>query len=189
MTMKDTTATLYEARNGSRSATGQLLKSVYGELRNLAGGLLRGERRDHSLQPTALVHEAYVRLLGGAKVDWESKTHFYAVAARCMRRVLIQIARDRRAKKRGGEAQRVTLIEGMDLGRDSELDLLDLTEALQRLRSVSKRQSSVVDLRFFGGLSIEETGRALGLSEKTVRRDWVFAKAWLRRELATGDDR
>jgi RNA polymerase sigma factor (TIGR02999 family) len=145
---------------------------------------MKQERRDHTLQPTALVHEAYVRLVDGARVEWNDKTHFYALAATQMRRILIEHARARGARKRGGGARRVTLEDGLAVSPNGVVDMLALEEALARLEEESPRQCRVVELRFFGGLSVAETARVLESSPSTVKDDWRVAKAWLAREFA-----
>lgn len=165
-------------------AASRLLPLVYDELRALAARYMQRERRDHTLQPTALVHEAYVRLIDGARVEWHGKTHFYALAATQMRRILIEHARSRKADKRGGGAHRVTLDDRMAISSGGVLDMLTLDEALTRLEERSPRQCRVVELRFFGGLSVVETARFLEISASTVKDEWRVAKAWLAREFA-----
>jgi RNA polymerase sigma factor (TIGR02999 family) len=148
----------------------------------LAGKYLRFEHASDSLQPTALVNEAYLRLVDGTRVDWQGKTHFYAVSARAMRRVLVQRARARQAKKRGGERLRVTL-QGLGAEHRSGVDFLALDEALARLAKLHERQSKVVELRFFAGLDVEKVSATLRVPKRTVERDWTMARAWLKREL------
>lgn len=145
---------------------------------------MQKERRNHTLQPTALVHEAYVRLVDGARVDLRGKTHFYALAATQMRRILIEHARARRANKRGGGARRVSLNDSIAVSPRGVLDMLELDDALQRLEQESPRQCRVVELRYFGGLSVAETARFLEISASTVKDEWRVAKAWLAREFA-----
>ena len=157
---------------------------VYQELRRLAGNYLRRERVDHTLQPTALVHEAYLRLVHGNSVSWESRAHFYAIAAKLMRRVLVDHARSRNAAKRGGLAEKVSLDEARDLPPAATNDLVALDGALQDLARTYPRKSEVVELKFFGGLDVKEIAEVLQVSPKTVLRDWQFAKLWLCRELA-----
>ena len=162
-----------------RTALERLLPVVYDELRTLAAAQLRRERRDHTLQPTALVNEAYMRLLGAERPSWDDRGHFFRAAAEAMRRILVEHARRRGRLKRGGDRVRVTL---SGLGADDEPDaeeILALDDALRRLEEQDARTADVVRLRFFAGLSVEETARALDLSERTVKREWSFARAWL----------
>jgi len=144
---------------------------------------MRRERPDHSLQSTALIHEAYLKLLGGSTPRWESRAHFYAIAAKLMRQVLVDHARTRRRRKRGGSAVRVTLDEGLVVSPKPDPDLVALDDALDALAEVDARKARVVELRFFGGLEVEETAHVLGVSPQTVMRDWRLAKVWLYREL------
>lgn len=160
-----------------------LFPLVYDELRRLALGYLRGEG-DHTLQPTALVHEAYFRLAGQRNVDWANRAQFIGVAASMMRRILVNHARDRHAQKRGGAATRITLDESVGFSKEPDVDLVALDEALVELATLDPRGSRVVELRFFGGLGVEETAEVLGVSTATVKRDWSVVRAWLRRELA-----
>lgn len=172
---------------GDDSAASRLLPLVYEELRSLAGNMMRGERPDHTLQPTALVHEAYVRLVGAGQTDWQGRIHFLAVASRAMRRLLINHARDRHAAKRGGgDWARITLDEVVANAEERVVDVLALDEALERLAVISQRQARLVELRFFGGLSIQEAADALDLSPTTAKADWIIARAWLARELGSG---
>ena len=144
---------------------------------------MRGERADHSLQATALVNEAYVRLVDARKVRWQDRTHFLAMSARLMRRVLVDYVRARGYQKRGGGAQRVTLVDALGGSDERPHDVVALDDALEALAALDERKSRVVELRFFGGLSVEETAEVPGMSVETVMRDWKFAKLWLRREL------
>jgi len=144
---------------------------------------MRGERRGHSLQATALVNEAYLRLIDARRVRWQDRAHFLAMAARLMRRVLVDHARARGRDKRGGDAERVTLVEGIAGTDERPVDVMALDDALEALANIDERKSRVIELRYFGGLSVMETAQALGVSEQTVMRDWKFAKAWLLREL------
>ncbi len=161
---------------------------VYDELRRLAASYLRRERPGQTLQATALVHEAYVRLIGEKARNWANRTHFLAIAALSMRQILVQRARARHAAKRGGEPQRITLEEQLlaaaEAGTTDEIDLVALDAALERLAALNQRQAKVVELRYFGGMSVEETAEALRISPATVKRDWTLARAWLKRELA-----
>lgn len=179
---QDVTALLHDLR-GDANAVDALMPVVYEELRGIARRQLRHERPGHTLSTTALVHEAYVRLVDQTRVEWQDRAHFFAVAARAMRRILVDHARRRTAQKRGGNQQPIPLDEAQ-LAMDAQADLLlSLDEALDRLAAFSERLAQVVELRFFGGMTEEETAEALGLSARTVRRDWVKAKAWLFKEL------
>jgi RNA polymerase sigma factor (TIGR02999 family) len=160
-----------------------LLPLIYGELRRLAQRHLRGERSEHTLQSTALVHEAYLRMVKPGSVQVENRQHFFAIASHIMRQVLVDYARSRSAAKRDG-GQRVTLDEAAELGKPKGVDLVALDDALKTLSQMSSRQSRIVELRFFGGLSTEEISALLGISAATVERDWATAKAWLYREIS-----
>lgn len=174
--------------SGDKAAAEDLLALVYDELRRLAAGYLRRERQGHTLDATALVHEAYLRLVDGPRVSWQGRTHFFAVSARVMRRLLIDHARERGRDKRGGGWERVTLSElptpaaARGLDRD---ELLSLNAALDKLARRDERQARIVELRFFAGLTTAETAAQLGVSPRTVEADWRFARAWLRRQLAS----
>lgn len=160
-----------------------LLPLVYAELRRLAAGYLRREKPGQTLQPTALVHEAYLRLMKDRPDRWQNRAHFCAIAAHSMRQILIERARARGAAKRGGARPRVTLDEALVAGNDRSIDLLALDEALERLAALDPEQARLVELRFFGGLTVEETADAMNISPATVKRHWTVAKAWLSREL------
>jgi RNA polymerase sigma factor (TIGR02999 family) len=149
---------------------------------------MAGERVEHSLQTTALIHEAYLKLVGPSPVDWESRGHFFAVAARVMRRILVDHARARRSLKRGGEARPVELDEQLLVAGGPDRDLVSLDDALQALAAVDERKVRVVEMRFFGGLSVEETAEVLGVSPQTVLRDWKLTKVWLLREMKRGEN-
>lgn len=177
------TQLLKEWSAGDRRALDRLTPLVYEELRRQAARYLRRERAGHTLQTTALINEAYLRLIGARDVRWQSRAHFFAIAANLMRRVLVEHARRRDAGKRGGSQVRVQLDEALAVADETDVDLLAVDEALDRLAAVDPQQARVVELRFFGGLSVEETARALGVSPKTVKRDWSVARAWLRREI------
>jgi RNA polymerase sigma factor (TIGR02999 family) len=177
------TQALEEHTAGDPKAASRLMPLVYDELRALAARYMRGERADHSLQPTALVHEAYIRLIDISRIDWQGKTHFVAMAATQMRRILVEHARARRAQKRGGAPKRVSLDEKIAFIPGNTLDLLVLDEALEKLAGASPRQSRVAELRCFAGLNTKETAYILGVSERTARQDWLVARAWLLREI------
>ena len=182
----DLTDLLADLGEGDRNAVDAILPRVYNELQRLAHGQLRGERSGHTLNTTALVHEAYLKLVRQDRVTWQNRAHFFAVAATAMRRILINYAHKRNAEKRGGGQPLATFEDGM--GRTTRTtspeDLIALDAALDRLADRDERQAKVVECRFFGGLTQEETAEVLGTSIATVRRDWTFAKAWLSRELA-----
>jgi len=168
---------------GERAALDRLLPLVYKELRRLAHRYMAGERPDHILQTTALVNEAYLRLIDVRQVQWENRAHFFALSAQLMRRILVEFARTRGSRKRGGGIPRVSLDEALIGPEEPGQDLVALDDALTAMATVDPRQSQVVELRFFGGLSVEETAEALHVSPQTVLRDWRLAKAWLRREM------
>ncbi len=184
------TQILNRLNDGDGAAVDRLWPLVYDELRALAASRFRNQPAGHTLQPTALVHEAYVRLAGRADVHWESRAHFMAVAAKAMRQILMNHARDKAAAKRGGDHQRITLDEAVTpvADRTRELDLISLDDALTTLGELSDRQGRVVELRFFGGLTIAETAHVMGVGTTTVEDDWHLAKAWLARELRTRDE-
>jgi RNA polymerase sigma factor (TIGR02999 family) len=165
--------------DGDGAAMDELLQLVYAELRRLAASYLRRERSDHTLQPTALVHEAYLRMVDQTQVRWQNRAHFFGVAAQMMRRILVDHARSQHAEKRGGDAQKLSLDENIDVSGERAADLVALDEALSRLAEIDPQKSRVVELRFFGGLSVEETAEVLGVSAPTVKRHWRLAKAWL----------
>ncbi|MBI1762344.1 MAG: sigma-70 family RNA polymerase sigma factor [Acidobacteria bacterium] len=179
------TQLLRDWRNGDQAAFERLLPLVYDELRRLAGHYLRGERRGHTLQSAALVHEAYLQLLG-QEIDWQGRAHFLGVAAQAMRRVLVDYARSRNYQKRGGQAVHVEIEAAATVALTQAGELVALDDALQGLEKLDPRKSRVVELRYFGGLSVEETAEVLGISVPTVVRDWNTAKAWLRREMSRG---
>ena len=178
----DVTAILQDWREGNAEALPRLLDAVYAELRRLARHYLSQERAGHTLQPTALVHEAYMKLVD-QRVSWQNRAHFFAVAAQAMRRVLVDHARGHLAQKRGGAQERVTLSAAEGLAAP-EVDLIALDSALEKLAALDPRQSQIVELRYFGGLTNEETAEALGISPATVKREWTVAKAWLRKALS-----
>lgn len=186
----DVTRLLQDWQQGNEQARERLLSQVYDDLRRVARGQLARERPGHTLQPTALVHEAYLRLVDQKRVRWESRAHFLALAATMMRRILVSHARKKKADKRGGDAVPVTLVEALDAASGSPvapLDLVALDDALTDLARQDPRPARIVELRYFGGLTIEETARVLDVSPATVKLDWKMARAWLFRELS-GED-
>jgi RNA polymerase sigma-70 factor (ECF subfamily) len=178
------TQILHAVAQGDRAAEPRLLELVYAELHGLAAGYMRRERRDHTLQASALVNEAYLRLIGNGPISFESRAHFYVTAAQTMRRILIDHARKKQSAKRDGAMHRVEMNEAMLLVDQHPHRFLDLDAALLRLSEMDARQTRIVELRFFAGLSVEETAKILGISEKTVKRDWSMARAWLENQLA-----
>jgi RNA polymerase sigma-70 factor, ECF subfamily len=180
---EDVTQLLLEWRNGDAAALEQLMPLVYDELRRLARRCLRRERAGHTMQTTTLVHEAYLRLIDARRVPWHDRAHFFAIAAQLMRRVLIDEARKRHFQKRGGTLARIPLTESLKASPERDVELMALDEALDRLAAFAPRKCRVVELRFFGGLSIEQTAVALGVSTDIVKREWRTAKLWLLREL------
>jgi len=186
--IEDVTKILADACEGDAAAAERLLPLVYEELRAIAASHLRQERVGHTLQPTALVHEAYMRLIDQNSVRWNGRSHFLAVAAMAMRRVLVNHARDRRRLKRGGpEMKRVPLDDAVGVLEERAGDLEALDAALTRLAAMDPQQARIVELRFFGGLTAPETAEAMGISERTVHREWSLARAWLRGEVTRGE--
>ncbi|MDP1857018.1 MAG: sigma-70 family RNA polymerase sigma factor [Gemmatimonadaceae bacterium] len=182
---RDVTALLINFQRGTPEALDELIPFVYAELRSLASSYLRSERDGHTLQPTALVHEAFLKLVDQRTATWENRAHFFGVAAKLMRRIIVDHARRRNAQKRGG-GQLVTLDTDVDIS-DERIDVMRVDDALAELEHLDKRQARVVELRFFAGLSMEEAAEVLGVSPATVKRDWMLAKAFLHRELSVGD--
>jgi RNA polymerase sigma-70 factor, ECF subfamily len=179
----DVTLLLSALTRGDDGAASQLIPVVYAELRRLAGSYMRKERSDHTLQATALVHEAYLKLVEQRSVNWQSRAHFFGVAAQLMRRILIDHARGHTRQKRGGDDQKVSLDEALIFSEQQADELLAVDDSLNQLAKIDPRQAKVVEMRFFGGLSIEEAAEALQVSPKTVKRDWSVAKAWLYADL------
>ena len=178
------TRLLVDWGKGDQAALEKLMPLVYSELRRLASNYLRRERAEHTLQPTALVNEAYLKLVDQRNAKWQNRAHFFGIAAQLMRRILVDHARQRQAVKRGGvEQQRLSITSAEAVMKQPEIDLLALNEALEELAEMDPQQSRIVELKFFGGLSIEETAEVLGISHATVERDWKMARAWLRRQL------
>ena len=182
--MSEITELLDQVRDDNARATAELMDRVYNELHRLAASYMRRERGDHTLQATAVVHEAYLRLVGQRHIAWKNRAHFLGVAAQMMRRILVDHARAHLCRRRGGSQQKVSLDEVSISPRTHSADLVALDEALTRLAEIDARQARVVELRFFGGLTEEETAKTLGVSTKTVNRDWLIAQAWLRGEIA-----
>ena len=182
---EEITQLLLAWRCGDQTALGQLMPIVYEELRRRAHYCMNHERPGHLLQTTALVNEAYLRLTVSSKVEWKSRVHFFAIAAQLMRRVLVDAARERRSQKRGGEWAQVSLAEAIVIPQWRSADLIALDDALDALAGMDRRKSEIVVLRFFGGLTVEETAAALEVSPETVMRDWQMARVWLYRELNT----
>jgi RNA polymerase sigma factor (TIGR02999 family) len=181
------TQILDDLQGGDHSAVDRLFPVVYGELRNLAAQYLARERKSHTLQPTALVHEAYLKLIDQTRVDWRGRTHFFAIGAQAMRRVLVDHARQHRAAKRGGGRQRITLDENLFAGSQREEDVLALEDALTKLAALDPRQARMVELRFFGGLTVDEVAEVLEMSKRSVEREWTMVRSWLRRELSADE--
>jgi RNA polymerase sigma factor (TIGR02999 family) len=180
----DVTELLVAWNEGNQDALDRLLPVVYDELRKLAKSYLRRERSDHTLQATALVHEAYLRLIDQNQVTWQNRAHFFGIAAQMMRRILVNHAVARQTDKRGGGAQKLSLDEAIDLAEERAVDLIALDDAMKALAAFDPQQARVVELRYFGGLSIEETAEVVGVSPATVKREWSTAKMWLHRELS-----
>lgn len=181
--VSDISQLLEHAGTGDGRVRSELYTHIYGELRQLAGACMRGERSDHTLQPTALVAEAYLRLAGGKPVSWQGKAHFFGSAARVMRRILVEHARERNAIKRGGGMRRLDLEDSIGIATQEPERMIAIDRALEKLGALDSRALEVVELRAFAGLSVEEAALTLGVSEKTVKRDWQFARVWLEREL------
>ncbi|KAA6459135.1 sigma-70 family RNA polymerase sigma factor [Acidobacteria bacterium AB60] len=177
------TELLVRWKSGDGNALDALVPLVYEELRRLAHAYLRRERPGHTLQGTALVHEVFVRLAGSTPPQWEDRAHFFAIAAHLMRQILVEYARSRKAEKRGGAAIRIAFDQMVESPSKPDVDLVALDDALEDLAQIDPQQTRVVELRFFSGLTIEDTAQVLGISESTVKRDWNTAKAWLYREL------
>ena len=180
----EVTQLLVDWSNGNQAALDRLMPLVDRELHRLAHHYMRQEKPGHTLQTTALVNEAYLRLVDQRHVHWKSRAHFFALSAQLMRRILVDHARKRRYAKRGGDAQKISFDEAMAVSRERGADLIALDDALNRLAAIDPRKSKVVELRFFGGLSVKETAEALKVSPETVMRDWKLAKAWLLGELS-----
>ncbi|MBX7170050.1 MAG: sigma-70 family RNA polymerase sigma factor [Pyrinomonadaceae bacterium] len=179
---KNLTQLLIKASNGDKDSLDEILPLVYDELRKIAQNYLNRERGDHTLQATALVHEAYLRLIDQRQVDWKNRSQFFGLASQMMRRILVNHAENYKAQKRGS-GQKLQLDETVDVSFEENLDLIDLDNALKKFAEFDEQKSKIVEMRFFGGLTIEETAEVLGKSHATIEREWAFAKAWLYREL------
>jgi RNA polymerase sigma factor (TIGR02999 family) len=184
----DVTGLLLAWNDGDDAALQQLIPIVHDELHRIAAACMAGEQAGHTLQATALVNEAYLRLIGTRRVNWQNRAHFLAMAARLMRRILVDFARSKQYQKRGGGATHVTLVDDIVLSTEPGRDLVALDEALETLAKVDERKSRVIELRFFGGLTVEETASVVNVSPETVMRDWQFAKVWLQREMRDSHD-
>lgn len=179
----DFTQLLHRAQTGDKDSLDRLLPLVYQELRRVAANQLQKERGDHTLQPTALVHEAYLRLIEQREVDWRNRAHFFSIAAEMMRRILVNYAVQRKAQKRGDGATHLALDDALSYGEETDLDVILLNEALERLAEFDARQARIVELRFFGGLTIEETAQVMSISDSAVKREWRMAKSWLKTQI------
>src|SRR5437899_1373106 len=185
---KEVSQLLIDWSGGNKAALDRLIPLVDAELRRLAHQYMKQERPGHTLQTTALVNEAFLRLIDQRHVHWQNRAHFFGIAAQLMRRILVDYARNRRYAKRGGGALKVSLDEAAMVSQERASELIALDDALRNLAAIDSRRSQVVELRFFGGLSIEETAEVLGISRNTVIRDWTVAQAWLHREIGRGQD-
>ena len=181
---QNVTALLIDWGEGDKDALDQLLPIVYAELRRQAARFLRKERVGHTLQTTALIHEAYIRLIDQRRVKWQNRSHFFGIAAQLMRRILVDHARSKHREKRGGSDVRVSLADATLVAKNKDLDVVALDAALDKLAMLDQQQARIVELRFFSGLTVEETAEVLSISPATVKRDWSMAKAWLHRELS-----
>jgi RNA polymerase sigma factor (TIGR02999 family) len=179
-TSPNITQLLIDLTDGNKEVVNEILPLIYDELRKLANSYLRRERGNHTLQPTALVHEAYMKLIDQKQVRWQNRAHFFGIAAQVMRRILMDYARQHKAEKRGGSGENIPLEEGfIIIENERSADLLALDEALENLKKIDEMKAKIVELRYFGGLSVEETAEVLGVSQITIKRHWRMAKAWL----------
>ena len=185
----DVTLLLNEISSGNQNAAAELVVLLYDELHAMAARYLQHERRNHTLQATALVHEAYLRLVDQRSVQWKNRSHFFGVAAQLMRRILVDYARSHQAIKRGGSVPKISLDDAIVFSKEQPENLVALDQLLTRLSAVDSQQGQIVELRFFAGLSVEETAEIMDISPATVKRDWAMAKVWLARELKAGDNR
>ena len=183
----EVTQLLAQLSGGDERAADRLLPAVFDEFRALAASYMSREGRDHTFQPTALVNEAYLRLVDQKLTDWRGRSHFFAIGAQAMRRILVDHARAKKREKRGGNAQRVALHEDIALSPGRDEDVLAVHDALEKLATLDARQARIVELRFFAGLSVEEVAEVLGVSKRTVESDWTMVRAWLRKELGEGE--
>jgi RNA polymerase sigma factor (TIGR02999 family) len=181
---RDVTRLLGEWQNGDQTALDRLMPLVYHELRRIAARYLYSERKGHTLQTTALVHEAYLRLVDESHIQWQGRAHFFGVAATLIRNILVDHARTHKALKRGGGASKLSLEEAFAIPAENDADILAVDDALRELSKIDEQQARIVELRFFAGLTIEETAEVLGISASTVKRDWLLAKAWIYRALS-----
>jgi len=188
-TRTDVTLLLNEISGGNQNAAAALVSLLYDELHEIAARYLQHERRDHTLQATALIHEAYLRLVDQQNVEWKNRSHFFGVAAQLMRRILVDYARSHQAIKRGGSVPKISLDDAIVFSKEQPENLVALDQLLTRLSAVDSQQGQIVELRFFAGLSVEETAEIMDISPATVKRDWAMAKVWLARELKAGDNR
>jgi RNA polymerase sigma factor (TIGR02999 family) len=179
-----TTEFLRDLSSGDSSAADRLMPLVYTELREIAQGCLRNERPGHTLQPTALVHEVFIKLVDQTRVNYRGRTHFLALSAQAMRRILVDHARGKARDKRGGGRPRIELDESLTVSAQRDEDLLALDEALEKLAKLDPRQAKIVEMRFFGGMTVEEVAEALGVSKRTIESEWTMVRAWLRREMS-----
>lgn len=184
MSTQNVTQLLLKWGNGNKEVLDELLPIVYDELRRQAARYLRRERVGHTLQTTALIHEAYIRLVDQRNVRWQNRAHFFGIASQLMRRILVDHARSKKRAKRGGSDIRVSLADAILVTKSKDLDVVALDEALERLAVIDEQQARIVELRFFSGLTVEETAEVLSISPATVKRDWSMAKAWLHREIS-----
>ena len=180
----DVSKTLNEVVNGDPRAADRLMPVVYEQLRRLAGSMLNHESPGQTLQPTALVHETYLRMADQTRVDWKGKTHFFAIGAKMMRRILVDHARGKKRHKRGGDVSRIPLTDDLCVTSRNDEDILAVEDALTKLAELDPRQAEIVELRFFGGLTVEEVAEVLRVSKRTVEAEWTMVRAWLRRELS-----
>ena len=178
------TELLKNSQAGERGALDELFPLVYGELRRLASAQLKSERENHTLQPTALVHEAYLRLIEQHSVDWQNRAHFFSIASEMMRRILVNYAVSRQAEKRGGIETKLALDEAISFASERDVNLIDLDAALSKLAELDERQARIVEMKFFGGLSAEEIAAVLEISDRTVKREWRSAKIWLYEQMS-----
>lgn len=181
--LRDITRILHQLTSGNADAASQLLNVVYPELRRLAATYFKNEPKGHLLEPTALVHEAYIKLIDQRDVEWDGRTHFFSVGALAMRRILVDYARQNRRKKRSGQWKQIELEDDVLLSRHNLDDVMAVEDALCRLAELDDRQAKIVEMRFFGGLSVDQVAVAMGLSKRTVEAEWTMAKAWLRIQL------